>query len=270
MVKSAEKPASGRMIVERYTWLERGTHLVHLLAMFTLLITGFKIYFGWDFMTFHTARTIHTIAVPFFLVANWILVPYNIFSCKGEECGVKDRIDHFTESYMFGKADAERLIDIIRNFFGKGRYSAFTIYDKDKNHYVTKIHPGLKLLIIFESTAILLVAITGVVLYSTTWSPFGVPISQWILSIFWYIASPFNMNALGLIRSLHLLAAFWFVFEIVVHVGILEFDPDVWKYYKAIFWSGKEDLSNRQFVKVVEEKDQKSLLTDQRGVLEEH
>ena len=52
MVRSAEKPASGRIIVERYTWLERVTHLVHLVAMLTLLITGFKIYFGWDFMEF--------------------------------------------------------------------------------------------------------------------------------------------------------------------------------------------------------------------------
>ena len=42
MVRSAEKPASGRVIVERYTWLERVTHLVHLVAMFILLITGFQ------------------------------------------------------------------------------------------------------------------------------------------------------------------------------------------------------------------------------------
>ncbi|WP_269851572.1 hypothetical protein [Methanosarcina horonobensis] len=66
MVRSAEKPASRRIIVERYTWLERVTHLVHLVAMFTLLITGFKIYFGWDFMSFQTARAFHMIAVPFF------------------------------------------------------------------------------------------------------------------------------------------------------------------------------------------------------------
>jgi len=65
MVRSAVKPASGRVIVERYTWLERVTHLVHLVAMLTLIITGFKIYFGWEFMSFQTARALHTIAVPF-------------------------------------------------------------------------------------------------------------------------------------------------------------------------------------------------------------
>lgn len=263
MVLSAEKPASGRVIVERYTWLERVTHLVHLVAMLTLLITGFKIYFGWDFMPFQTARTMHMIAVPFFLVANWILVPYSIFSCRGDRCSVRDRIRHFKESYIFGKDDAERLIAIIKNFFGKGSYPAFTIYDESEGHYVTKLHPMLKLLILFESTAILLIAITGVVLYNLNWAPFGIPISEWILSIAWYFASLFNIDALGLIRLLHLLAGYWFVFELIVHVAILELDPDVWKYHKAIFWSGKEDLSDRHFVKVIEESDQKRATKEQ-------
>ena len=115
----------------------------------------------------------------------------------------------------------------------------------------------LKLLIVFESIAIVLVAITGVVLYNLNWAPFGIPIASWILSITWYFASLFNVNALGLLRLLHLLAAYWFVFELIVHVGILELDPDVWKYHKAIFWSGKEDLSDRHFVKVIDESDQK-------------
>lgn len=263
MVRSAEKPASGRVIVERYTWLERVTHLVHLVAMLTLLVTGFKIYFVWGFMSFQTARTLHMIAVPFFLVANWILVPYNIFSCKGERCGVRDRIGHFKESYMFGKDDMERLVDIIKNFFGRGRYPAFTIYDERKGHYVTKLHPVLKIMIVLESIAIVIVAITGVVLYNLNWAPFGIPISAWILSITWYFASFFNINALGLLRLLHLLAAYWFVFELVVHVGIIELDPNVWKYHRAIFWSGKEDLSDRHFVKVIEE-------TDQKGATREH
>ena len=255
MVRSAEKPASRRIIVERYTWLERVTHLVHLISMLILLITGFKIYFGWGFMSFQIVRTLHTIAVPFFLVANWILVPYNLFSCKEERCSFRDRIVHFKDSYVFGKGDAERLVDIFKNFFGKGRYPAFTIYDERKGHYVTKLHPVLKILIVIESIAILLIAITGIVLYNLIWSPFGIPIAAWILSVAWYFASFFNANALGLLRSLHLLAAYWFVFELVVHVCIIELDPNVWKYHKAIFWSGEEDLSDRHFVKVIEESD---------------
>lgn len=262
MVRSAEHPASTKTVVERYTWLERVTHLVHLISMFVLLITGFKIYAGWDFMSFEAARGLHMAAVPFFLVANWLLVPYNIFACKGEHCSIKDRIEHLKESYIFGKADAERLIDIIKNFFGKGKYPAFTIYDERKEHYATKLHPGMKLLIIFESTAIVLVALTGVVLYSITWAPFGIPISAWILSVAWFFASLINANGLVLIRFIHLLAAYWFVLELIIHVGIFELDPDVWKYHKAIFWSGKEDLSDRPFVRVIEESDQNKVVRE--------
>lgn len=262
MVRSAERPAFRRKIVERYTWLERVTHLVHLIAMFVLLITGFKIYFMWGFMSFETARAWHMIAVPFFLVANWLLVPYNIFSCKGEKCSFRHRVEHFKESYVFGKADAERLIGTIKNFFGKGRYPAYTIYDERSDHYVTKLHPAMKILLVLESMAIFLVAATGIVLYSLTWSPFGIPISAWILSAGWYFSSLINANGIALIRFLHLLAAYWFVLELIIHVGIIEFDPDAWKYHKAIFWSGKEDLSDRHFVKVIEEDDQKRAIRE--------
>ena len=157
----------------------------------------------------------------------------------------------------------ERLVGIIKNFFGRGRYPAFTIYDERKGHYVTKLHPVLKILIVLEGIAIVIVAITGVVLYNLNWAPFGIPISAWILSVAWYFAPLLGIDALGLIRLLHLLAAYWFVFELVVHVGIIELDPNVWKYHRAIFWSGKEDLSDRHFVKVIEE-------TDQKGATREH
>jgi F420-nonreducing hydrogenase I cytochrome b subunit len=242
------------MIVERYTRLERVTHLIHLLSMLLLVVTGLKIYLGWDFMEFDKARTLHMIAVPFFLAANWILVPYNIFSCRGEVCSLNNRLGHFVESYIFGPEDAERLKAIILNFFGKGKYPAFTIYDAREGHYVTKLHPLLKLLIIFESSAILLIAATGIVLYNLNWSLLGLPIAQWVIAIAGIFAPYLNVSALGLIRIGHLVATYWFLFEFVIHVGILEFDPKVWKYYKSIFWSGKEDLSDRNFVEVIDEK----------------
>lgn len=261
MVQAAET-ASKRMVVERYTLLERITHFVHLLAMFILLITGFKIYAGWDFMSFEAARGLHMIAVPFFLVANWILVPYNIFSCKGEHCSARDRIEHFKDAYVFGIDDAKRLLGIIKNFFGKGKYPAYTVYDERKGHYVTKLHPVMKILLVLESIAIFLVAGTGIVLYSFNWSPFGIPISAWIISVAWFFGSLINTNGLALIRFLHLLAAYWFILEIIIHVGIIEFDPDAWKYHKAIFWSGKEDLSDKPFVKVIDEGEQKKVVRE--------
>jgi len=63
-----------------------------------------------------------------------------------------------------------------------------------------------------------------------------------------------GIDALGLIRLIHLLAGYWFVFELVVHVGVLELDPNVWKYHKAIFWSGKEDLSDSRYAEIVKPK----------------
>ena len=243
------------LVVERYTLLERVTHLVHLLSMLILLVTGLKIYLGWDFMAFDKARALHMIAVPFFLVSNWILVPYNVFSCSGSACSVKGRFNHFFESYIFGAEDAKRLKAIILNFFGRGRYPAFTIYDVKEGHYVTKLHPMLKLLIIIESTAIFLIAVTGIVLYNLNWVLLGLPVAQWIISVAGYFAPYLSVSALGLIRLVHLTAAYWFLLELTLHVGILEFDPKVWKYHKAIFWFGKEDLSDRNFVRVVEEND---------------
>ncbi len=60
----------------------------------------------------------------------------------------------------------------------------------------------------------------------------------------------FGLSSLEFFRILHLLMTYWFVFELIVHVGILELDPKVWKYYKAIFWSGKEDLTDTHYSEV--------------------
>ena len=76
-MKSNNNPKA--MVVERYTITDRIAHTVHAIAMIVLIITGLKIYAGWEFMSFHTARTLHMIAVPFLLAVNWILIPYNIF-----------------------------------------------------------------------------------------------------------------------------------------------------------------------------------------------
>jgi cytochrome b subunit of formate dehydrogenase len=239
--------ANRSTVVERYTITDRIAHTVHAVAMIVLIVTGLKIYMGWDFMSFHTARALHMIAVPFLLAVNWILIPYNIFS---EGHGFMGKVSHFTDHYVFGPKDATRLGGIIANFFRKGRYPAFSIYNETTGHYETKLHPLMKILIVLEGLALVLIAISGVVLYSTTWSPFGIPIASWILSAGDLIAPFFGMSSLAFLRLIHLLLTYWFIFEVVVHVGILEFDPHVWKYYKAIFWSGKEDLSDGHFVEV--------------------
>ena len=50
-MKSKDNPS---MVVERYTVTDRIAHTVHAIAMIVLIITGLKIYAGWDFMSFHT------------------------------------------------------------------------------------------------------------------------------------------------------------------------------------------------------------------------
>ena len=236
------------MVVERYTVTDRIAHTVHAVAMLVLIITGLKIYTGWDFMSFHTARGLHMIAVPFLLAVNWILIPYNIFS---EGHGFMGKISHFTDHYIFGPKDATRFGSIIGNFFRKGRYPAFSIYDETTGHYKTKLHPLMKILIVLEGTAIFFIALSGVVLYKLDWSLFGLPIASWILTVTGFISPLFNLSALQFLRLLHLLLTYWFVFELVVHVGILEFDPHVWKYYKAIFLTGKEDLADTHYSEVI-------------------
>lgn len=242
------------MIVERYTFLERVAHFIHLVTMFILIITGLKIYAGWDFMTFHNARSLHMIAVPIFLAVNWILVPYNIFSseCKGcAKDGAGHRMMHIIHRYIFGPTDIKRLKQIMLNYVGKGKYPAFTVYDAKAGHYDDKLHPIMQLLLFFEGSAILLLALSGIVLYSTEWALFGLPISAWVLSAGGMVAPLLDMSAMGFLRTLHLTMMYWFVFELVVHVGILEFDPKVWKYYKAVFLTGKEDLSDEAYVEVI-------------------
>jgi len=237
------------MVVERYTVLDRVAHTAHAFAMVVLILTGLKIYMGWDFMSFHNARALHMIMVPVLLAVNWILIPYNIFSAS--EGGVQAKMEHFMDTYIFGPDDAMRLKGIVLNFFGKGDYPAFTIYDEVEGHYKTKLHPLMKILIVLEGTAILVIAVSGIVLYKLDWAIFGLPVGSWILSAGDLMAPFLGMSSLQLMRAIHLLMTYWFVFELVVHIGILEFDPHIWKYYKAIFWSGKENLEDRHFVDLV-------------------
>ena len=239
------KSKSNPPVVERYTVTDRIAHTVHVITMLVLIITGLKIYTGWDFMSFHTARGLHMIMVPFLLAVNWILIPYNIFS---EGHGFTGKITHFIDTYMFLPKDAARLAGGIGNFFSKGhKYPAFSIYDEEAGHYKNKLHPLMKFLIPIEGLALVLIAISGVVLYKLDWSLFGLPIASWILTAAGFISPVFNLSALEFLRNLHLLMTFWFIFEIVLHVGILEFDPHVWKYYKAIFVTGKEDFSDTHY-----------------------
>lgn len=252
--------AKNSMVVMRYSLLERVAHLIHLVSLFVLLITGFKIYMGWDFMTYHNARMVHMIAADFFLIANWAIIPYNALMAECPECPVGavrirslllHRLSHVLHRYMFGSTDLRRLKRIMLNYLGKGKYPAFTVYNVESGVYVNKTHPVTRIMLPVEFVAVLLAATTGIVLFEPFWGLPGLPICQWFLSVAEVVAPSLDMNAMAFLRTLHLLVAYWFVVELMIHVGILEFDPKVWKYYKARFLTGREDLSDGNYVEVV-------------------
>jgi F420-nonreducing hydrogenase I cytochrome b subunit len=248
------------MIVNRYSFLERLAHLVHLLTLFILLITGFKIYMGWDFMSYHSALLIHMLAAVLFVFVNWIVIPYNVLTIECPHCpmcasGLHDvffhRMKHIAHRYLFGPTDVRRMKQIFLNYLGKAKYPAFTIYDVKNKGYIDKLHPVTQLMLFFEGGAVMLVAFTGIVLYDLQWTAFGLPISAWLLSGAGIISTFLNMHVLAFMRTVHLMMAYFFIVELIIHVGIVEFDPRVRKYYKAIFLNGKEDLYDSNYVELV-------------------
>lgn len=246
--------------VERYSLIERFTHLLHLISLFVLLITGFKIYLGWDFMTYNLALYLHIIFAVLFTIANWILIPYNVVTtefpycdqcARGTHNSTVHRIKNMMQRYLFGPEDIKKLKQILMNFIGKAPYPAFTVYDIKNDGYVHKLHPITKLLLPFEALAVFLIVTTGIVIYNFQWTFLGLPIAEIIIWVGNIFAPLFNLSVIPFMRIIHLLMAYFFIIEVIVHVGIIEFDPKVWKYHKAIFVSGEEDLSDRKYVNVV-------------------
>lgn len=250
MSQNAEKTIT----VERYNWLERWTHTFHAIAMLVLIFTGLAIYFGWgEIISFHTARTLHMVFVPVLILTNWFLVPYGIVSHGWQEGGIKGIVKHFYYSYIFNKEDYYRLKGMVLNFFGKQKeYPAFTIYNKTTGHYKTKLHPMFKIFIVVEGMCIFLIFITGIVLYKVDWSIIGIPVAQWLTTIFGWISPLFDMGGLQFARWLHLALTYFFIFELICHAFILEFDSKVFRYWKSIFIDGKEDLDS-SVVQIIEE-----------------
>jgi len=249
------------MLVKRYSFLERMAHFVHLATLFILLITGFKIYAGWDFMSYHIALVIHMIAAILFVFVNWIIIPYNVLTTECPSCSmcadkvhniIIHRMRHIAHRYLFGLTDIRRMKQIFLNYLGKADYPAFTVYDVKNEGYIDKLHPVTQLMLFFEGAAVMLVVFTGIVLYDLQWAFFGLPVSEWILSGAEIISASLNMHVLAFIRTAHLMMAYFFIVELIIHVGIVEFDPKVWKYHKAIFLTGKEDLSDSNYVELVD------------------
>lgn len=233
-------------IAERWNLPMRAMHWVHMVTTLILIVTGFKIYLGWGFpATYSAARSLHMIAVCGFLASNIMLLPYGMTLEALESIkhsGMKQGIKHFMKANMFGIEDAHRLKAILLNFFGREKeYPALTIYDEKTGIYVNRAHPITKILLPLEAIAIILITLTGIVMYDANWSILGLNIGAVIIGVVTWII-PSGMDAMAFSRTLHLGTMYYFIFDLFIHVGILQLDIKLTQAWKAMFFTGNEDL----------------------------
>lgn len=238
-------------LIERYEINEIIQHWFHLISVIMLIITGFYISYSGSFLeglfpTRAFARGLHIwFAVILFFA--WILLAYNILSLLFEGK---------VWMYMITLSDLRRMKNSILSYVGLAEYEPFSIYNKEKGRHMTKHAPFWKPLIMIEGIFILIIFLTGLAL----WSPAGhlgqlTWVTEVINSITKNIIHFFapQSNWLVVARSLHVLAAFYFVFEVIFHAWINLADPNSWEYSKAMFYKGKEDPSKTAYTKIEEE-----------------
>lgn len=238
-------------LLERYEINEIVQHWFHMISVIMLIITGFYIYYGGGFLDFlfptrGFARALHLwFAVILFFA--WIVLAYNILNLLFEGKAWM---------YMITLSDLRRMKKSILSYIGKSDYEPFSIYNKEKGRHMTKHAPFWKPFIMIEGIFIVIIFLTGFVL----WSPAGhLGQLSWIVEILNSITKNIiqffapQSNWLIVARSLHVLAAWYFVFEVIYHGWINLADPDAWEYSKAIFYKGKEDPTKTAYTKIEEE-----------------
>lgn len=112
------------------------------------------------------------------------------------------------------------------------------------------MHPAAKLLLFSHYIAIVMATLTGVVLYSPTMSIAGVGTSGIIITVLDFVSASIGMSGLGLARIIHLVAAYWFIVEVILHLGLV-LDPRKYPHIKSIFLSGRENLMNDRTAEIV-------------------
>jgi cytochrome b subunit of formate dehydrogenase len=219
-----------RLMVTRHTTLERLSHYANILSLAGLVASGFIVYLGLPYLDYADAYAIHILCAAVFLAINWIVIPYSAIADK--------RLMEF----WFLPSDLRRLGGVLGNFFTGSEYPRYTIYDERKGRFKNRLHPMTKLLLYSHYAALLVVTVTGIVLYSTRLSLIGFNVSGIILTVLDFASPLFSLSGIGLARVLHLAAAYWFVIEVVVHVGMVQLDPRKFQHLKSMFIDGREDL----------------------------
>ena len=219
-----------KLVVTRHSTLERLAHYTNIVSLALLLGTGFIIYLGLPYLAYSDAYAIHIISAAVFISINWIVVPYSAF------------INGNLSGYIFWPADAKRLWGIMKNFFTGSEYPPYSIYDTGRRRFVNRLHPVDKLLLYSHYLALFVITLTGIAMYTNSLTLMGVNVSGLILRLMDAIAPSFNVSALALAMILHVGMAYWFVAEVIIHVGMVQLDPRKAQHLKSIFLDGKEDV----------------------------
>jgi cytochrome b subunit of formate dehydrogenase len=246
----AEKGKPGnRMVVVRHTTLERLSHYANIVFLAALLATGFAMYFGWPYLSAGDAYAVHIIAAASFVAINWIVTPYSAIA--------NGRL----AEYWLWPSDLRRLGRILAGFFTGGEYPRYTVYDEQARRFRNRLHPVTKLLIYSHYIALIIVSFTGLVLYSTTLTVLGTNIPGVVLKVLDFVAPMLDLSGFGLARLLHLAAAYWFIAEIIVHVGMVQLDPRKFIHLKSMFLTGKEDLMEDPTAEIITVEDEAEIET---------
>ena len=228
------------LIATRHSTLERLSHYANIVSLAVLVFSGFSVYFGLNFLDYGDAYAVHIIAAAVFLSVNWIVLPYSAF------------VNGTLPSYVFWVADARRLWMALKNFFTGSEYPQYTVYDIGKHKFINRLHPVAKLLLYAHYLALFILTITGLVLYSGSMMLLGVDISGLIVHVMDFVSPYFSLSGIALVRILHVATAYWFVAEVIIHVGMVQLDPKKFQHIKSIFLDGKEDLAEDQTADIVD------------------
>jgi cytochrome b subunit of formate dehydrogenase len=229
-----------KMMVTRHTTLERLCHFMNIVSLALLLASGFIVYLGLPYLPYGDAYAIHIISAAVFVAINWIVMPYSVL------------VNKTLPSYVFWPADLRRLWGTIKNFVTGSEYPAYTVYDSGKRRFVNRLHPIGKLLLYGHYLALFLASVTGVILYSSSLSLLGVDVSGLILRLMDMAAPSFSLSGMAFARILHVAVAYYFVAEIIVHVGMVQLDPRKFPHLKSMFVDGREDLFSDSTADIVD------------------
>jgi methanophenazine hydrogenase, cytochrome b subunit len=219
-----------KMVVTRHTTLVRLCHLANIASLALLLASGFIVYFGLPYLSYADAYAIHMLAAAVFVAINWIVVPYSAF------------VNRTIQSYFFWPADLGRLWGALKNFVTGSEYPPYTVYDLGKRRFVNRLHPVNKILLYGHYMALFLATVTGIVLYAKSLSLMGFDVSGLILRLLDLAAPSFSLSGMAFARVLHVAVAYYFIAEVIVHVGVVQLDPKKFPHLKSMFIDGKEDL----------------------------